>query len=344
MKRYNIKIQVLSPIHIGSGEQIDPLEYVVDGNLFFRLDINRFLSELPEQLKKDFYTATDSANPVVLRHFFLKNMDYKKHQLYQSVAQPSFIESYKQSIDDPKTQLLVNLMTRSPGDYKAYIPGSSIKGAIRTAVISTLANQRNIKPRNFKKFENEVLQYRDGKRDPFRCLRIADASLPAVSTYIDRVQIYNPESKTGPDPRGIQMFYEMCFSMMDEEKIAPRTTLHIDDQLPRKKSISNAVSKGLAVEGIIKSCKDFYLPKIESEHNKFYRSSHELEEANKPLLDVTFGDNEFPLRLGRFSHIECTTVDTFRNPGGAAQRRGFGNTRTLCDGRMAMGWAKVTVE
>ena len=92
------------------------------------------------------------------------------------------------------------------------------------------------------------------------------------------------------------------------------------------------------------ACREFYQPKIQADHNKFYKPDRMRDKFNKPLLDVKFAENEFPIRLGRFSHIECTTVDNFRDPGGAAAKRGYGNTRTLSNGELAMGWAKVTLQ
>ena len=147
------------------------------------------------------------------------------------------------------------------------------------------------------------------------------------------------------------MFYEQCFSLLDGEDINATTVLAIDSLLPERDYFNRkvrrrepAVSMKLSADQIVDACREFYGPKIQSEHNNFYRSSPLLEKRNKPLLDVTFEHNEFPIRLGRFSHIECTTVDGLRRPGGAAVRRGFGGTRTLSGGSMAMGWAKVSLK
>ncbi|MDH7600429.1 MAG: hypothetical protein QHH07_12480 [Sedimentisphaerales bacterium] len=62
------------------------------------------------------------------------------------------------------------------------------------------------------------------------------------------------------------------------------------------------------------------------------------------MLEVKFAENGFPLRIGRFSHIECVTVDNYRQPGGRAAKLGWGRTRTLSGGTMAMGWVKACLE
>jgi len=70
----------------------------------------------------------------------------------------------------------------------------------------------------------------------------------------------------------------------------------------------------MLAELIVDCCKKFYTPKIRRDHEFFYKSCTKLEQCNKLLLDVKFDDNEFPIRIGRFSHIECTTVDNLRRP------------------------------
>jgi len=353
MKRHKMTIRVLSPVHIGSGREVDPLEYVVrelgDYHYFYMLDISRFLQGLSPALRARFDQAVNSPDPLILRRFFIDNIDPEQFCLFSVVAASAFVRAYRANLQNPRNQLLVNLMTRTGPDCRPFLPGSSLKGAIRTAVVSELAAANKPQFDNPRRFENEVLGYRDARQDPFRCLKIADAPLPEDATFIDGVAIFKPERGPGPDPAGIQMFYEQCYSYLDGEEILAETTLDIDDQLPQKRVFDHgrrraSVSTGLTAEQIIKYCRRFYLPKIRAEYNNFYASSEDLSEANKPLMDIDFGHNEFPIRLGRFSHIECVTVDTYRKPGGAAARRGWGKTRTLSGDRMAMGWAKVTLE
>lgn len=351
MKRYRMNLKILSPVHIGSGQELDPLEYFVKDRFFYRLNMTSFLQDLPDRLKQNFYQAVNAANPINLRRFIADNIDLDKYTLFLADASESFVQAYERNLNNPRNQLLVNLMTRTGASHYPYLPGSSIKGAIRTAVISCLAKQKNTRLANERSFENQVLGHADGKQDPFRCVKISDAVLPDNATFIDKVEIFKPDARSGPSPVGIQMFYEQCFSMLDNQDITAATQMAVDNELPDKNYFNkrnnrneNAVSMKLSAEQIVKCCREFYTPKMQSDHNLFYKSSAELDNCNSPLLDMKFGDNEFPIRMGRFSHIECTTVDGLRKPGGAAARRGFGTTRTLSGGDMAMGWVKVSLK
>lgn len=352
MKRYKMTLTILSPVHIGSGQDIDPTEYVVKDDIFYRLDLPRFLSQMPPALRAEFDQRVTDPNPFAIRDFIRRHADPKKFACFSADA-TTFQHVYDQSVDNPDRQLEVNLFTRTPGTWHAYIPGSSIKGAIRTAVVSEWAKTKKLnrgEPIDPKWFEKNVLGYQDAKQDPFRCVRISDAQLPESPTFIDRAKIFKlAKTPGGPDPSGILMFYEQTFSMLDDETIQAQGTLDIDDLLPQKQVFDKrqnrqipAVSKPInALDILLKACRQFYLPKMEHEHQKFYRSSPELEENSRRLLDVQYADNEFPIRLGRFSHVECTTVDDFRKP---YNSRGYGKSRTLSGGTMPMGWVKVRLD
>jgi CRISPR-associated protein Csm5 len=349
MKHYRMTIQILSPVHIGSGQDIDPLEYQVKNGIFYRLNLPAFLRQMTPAQRTEFNRRVSDPNPAVLRDFLYRQVDPEKYSCFKADA-GGFDAMYQKNLKNPNTKLQITLMTRSPGTWQAYLPGSSIKGAIRTAVLSELAKQNTKlrKPVNPKFFEKEVLGCSDPRTDPFRCLKIADAMLPDAATFIDKTEIFKLKKEAGPDPSGIQMFYEQCFSMLDGETIEARGTLELDDLLPQKtyfdkkeQQNKNAVSMPLTISQLSTSCKAFYLPKMQEEHHTFYRSNSELEIHSQKLLAMTYKDNEFPIRLGRFSHVECTTVDEFRQP---HNNKGWGKTRTLSGGIMPMGWAKVRLD
>jgi CRISPR-associated protein Csm5 len=347
MKPYKMTITILSPVHIGSGADIDPLEYVVKDGVFYRLNLPAFLSQMDASRRAEFNQKANDPNPLVLRDFICRHIAPERYCCFKADG-GAFEPDYRSSLQNPQRRLEVNLFTRTPGNWQAYLPGSSIKGAIRTAVISELAKDKKPQNPNPKYFENDVLGCSDPRTDPFRCLKISDALLPEAPTFIDKAEIFKLNEGEGHDPAGIQMFYEQCFSMLDGETICAAGTLHIDDKLPlqyvsdkRQSRKIHAVSMKLEASFVAGACRAFYLPKMQAEHNKFYCSNPEVERYSQQLLRVKYEDNEFPLRLGRFSHVECTTVDTFRRP---HNPKGWGSTRTLSAGRMPMGWVKVSLE
>ena len=155
MKRYQMNLKILSPVHIGSGETLDPLEYAIEEGLFYRLDLTRFVNRLAGNLKREFLAAADEMNPIQMRKFIVDNFDPRMDALSYAAAAEPFVEAYRRNLQNPHNQLVVNVMTRTGIDYRMYIPGSSIKGAIRTAVVSTLAKQKHVPVSSIRHFETK---------------------------------------------------------------------------------------------------------------------------------------------------------------------------------------------
>ncbi|MCX7858024.1 MAG: type III-A CRISPR-associated RAMP protein Csm5 [Deltaproteobacteria bacterium] len=123
-----IKIEVLTPVHVGSGENISPSEYYVDVNsgtwnrinlsaLFADPEFNAyresFISEAPRQR----YIGSLIDKPSLL----------KKHILY-SIPVSHEADSYLRS-----NKTVVKSFVKSAG--RVFIPGSSVKGSLLTALI-----------------------------------------------------------------------------------------------------------------------------------------------------------------------------------------------------------------
>jgi CRISPR-associated protein Csm5 len=368
MKHYRMRITVLSPVHIGTGEEISPFEYVIRHDaktgywLLHRFDLAGMLADLDEDRKKKFDEAVNHAGITFMRKFIRDHVDLPRHWFYTESVSEELASLYTEKFDDPASQLIIHACVRRPDNWSPVIPGSSIKGAIRTAIVSAevnhLSKTEGYRPNpDNQRWEGEVLgYYGDIRQDPFRALSVEDTTLPDDSSSVAPVRIFKPDrGSASPDPAGIHQFYERIFSRLDHEEVTAEADLAINDRLGRQeyssdREIRQAVTMPLSAEGIARTCRDFYRPKMEQDHQKFYQTSASLEQCNKPLLDETYGELEFPLRLGRFSHCECVTVDNFRQPHTRRDKNGkplpWGTTRSLLagdEGDLAMGWIKVSL-
>jgi CRISPR-associated protein Csm5 len=54
MKTYKLKCEVLSPVHIGSGCEIDPLDYVIEDDVLYKVSFEKFVSSLDEPRRLQF--------------------------------------------------------------------------------------------------------------------------------------------------------------------------------------------------------------------------------------------------------------------------------------------------
>jgi len=122
-----IKLKVLSPIHIGSGEEIAPTEYFIDyANLRFnRLNMNSlFHDEKFKPFRERF--INEAAKNRYIGNIIGDQSLLNRHILYSIKISPTA----RQHVIYNKTN--VKAFIKSAG--RVYIPGSSIKGAVLSAI------------------------------------------------------------------------------------------------------------------------------------------------------------------------------------------------------------------
>lgn len=140
-----VKLTTLTPVNIGNGEALSQFcDYVYDGGFVYYLDydlISQELSKMPngDELIDEFVSLVrNQAGGSVRNRFkikgFLENvgLDFKSFAIKKIAVD-----------DEIKEQ--IQLQVKSGG--KPYIPGSSLKGAIRTAIVSyffTKESEKNI--------------------------------------------------------------------------------------------------------------------------------------------------------------------------------------------------------
>ena len=176
-------------------------------------------------------------------------------------------------------------MYRRLDTWQAVIPGSSIKGAIRTAILShELRNAYEadswLPDTSRWDWENKALYATKPNDDPFRTVHLEDITLPADAIIIAETEIIsrNP-SKTASETGGIQQFYEMTFAYLMEEDVSGTGTLTLQTGLRREFDNRNPQNKMLDinVNQIVACCKEFYCRRMEEEHETFYRKRKNQE-------------------------------------------------------------------
>ncbi|MFW5892220.1 MAG: type III-A CRISPR-associated RAMP protein Csm5 [Bacteroidota bacterium] len=122
-KKYDLKITVLSPLHIGAGAEKDWIEgadFVQKDNKVYKLNIKKVAKELGAETIADFLLKRDSHG--LANKLPGKIDDYSDHM---------FSMKYR-SINPIKTFIKEGMSDRP------YVPGSSIKGAIRSILFTYL--------------------------------------------------------------------------------------------------------------------------------------------------------------------------------------------------------------
>jgi CRISPR-associated protein Csm5 len=262
-------------------------------------------------------------------------------------------------LDPVVRQRAVQGFVRNPLTGQPYLPGSALKGAIRTAVVNAFTQKHlaSIKPvipvmenpkerRNaWKVLETEALnfEFRRLQEDPFRLVKVADAELPANRTRVDKVWPVKRDGKE--DTQGIQMHFERLLSRGDGiEEGGFAVELELDELAAGDARVK--VGRRLDFETIRRACISFYAGRILAERRRFFADAQPPEpifgaqglikiHPDKVLVAKSIQERGLLLRVGRFSHFESLSVDHLRQGWNAQKKQPFkpgeeGSSRTLC--------------
>lgn len=180
----------LTPIHIGCGQDFEPTNYVIDDGVLYHFDpsrvtlstgdrealiaaVNRRGDEAIRDVQRFFHARKDRFAGIA--HGVVSVAKGVAEQYDKRVGQVAQHETGGRRVTN---QLEIERTAHHPHTGTPYLPGSSIKGAIRTAWLDGLNKGRGKanEDRNAQDMEKRLLDSRAGfHADPFRLLRIADA-------------------------------------------------------------------------------------------------------------------------------------------------------------------------
>ena len=154
MKQYRIKLTALSPIHIGAGEDYVPTNYVIDSGYLYEFDEQKFYHKLSIVDKKAF-VAKMGAGIIGIKSFYqdhkvlAKSLSVSRVKVSNSVEKRYVVKINKNGTVN-NNQLEVAKCVKEKNTHKPYIPGSTLKGMLETAL--------EIYPKANKKATNEKRQ------------------------------------------------------------------------------------------------------------------------------------------------------------------------------------------
>ncbi len=136
MFRFKVSLETFTPIHIGCGEEYYPFEYFVDDKekKLFVIDENSFLDRVESEGKLDEFTKLASSytktNDSLLG--FIKRLADDSYRYSVDIEHSAFGYITKQTA---AFRAGISKFIRNRYYDNVYIPGSTIKGALRNAVI-----------------------------------------------------------------------------------------------------------------------------------------------------------------------------------------------------------------
>jgi hypothetical protein len=262
---------------------------------------------------------------------------------------------------DSSNQLLVDPALKNPLTGALLIPGSSVKGAIRTAVIDWLDREWRVglKAATNRLGYDEALKKLLGgiSENAFRNLKVGDfpAALGcSVISTAKEVRLKETPDKPGTPKKNPCEASLSTVMGHDAHAVYGKIAVGAHGGMERDTALTvswEGKRESWTLARLMELCNAFYSKRYRDEHAKFYSRPHLahtrelLGSVHSALAEPASGS--MILRLGHYSHVECTTV-TDNQPQTRLLRGGngrypFGTTRTLADGLYPFGWARLTV-
>ena len=285
-----IKATLLSPVHIGSGEMYEPTNFVIDGDYLYYFKEEDFYKKLPQNDKKEFLNLAEN-NVIKLWKFIASRKElirqiykYKvkvtsglKEHYFNSLGKPTQISKSNQQTFN---QFQIQKALRLPNKNYLYIPGSSIKGAINTALEEMFSWYEDAK------YHKEII--------------ISDAKAKRVFEMIGYA--LNKE-RFEDDMTGPKSLIEVIMS-------TPSQKSEFEFSIDFKKF--KDVDRHMDIQDVIKACNEHYFPLFkdmfkDKEIKKVLGNKFKAEFENLKL-----SQNQFLLRVGRHSGARAVTIEDKR--------------------------------
>ncbi len=168
MTNHKIYLTPLSPIHIGCGEDFEPTNYVIDENVLYHFEPS--LLSLTDNERQELMNYANSENLLKIQQFFLKHKENASeiagyfadvasgiaNEWTKRVGNVSQREANNQQV---LARLAIERGAYLPAKNEPYIPGSSFKGALVTALLDQefQAQPRKVTKNDHNKLLNEFL-------------------------------------------------------------------------------------------------------------------------------------------------------------------------------------------
>ena len=312
MEENTFFIRIASPVHIGCDEVYEPTGFVLNeesGTLTAFEPMDFFKNLAPQD--KSRYAAIcgkGSVESILELYKFMKGKRFDGHVVrvckglvshYQKTLAIS--PNDRKKIQQELNNFSISRTAFNPITQKPYIPGSAIKGALRTAYLNFLSasnkvslDRRDKSPANT--LEKSLLEYQKLENDPFRLLKVSD--FHPIGPCATRV-CYAVNAKKTPskfEARG-------PFQILEVIELGTVFTGTIQVLQPIARDV---IKTPLSDEKVFQSARFFF-------DKEKKRENEELKLAGLPVSNALPDDDLITLRVGRHSGAESLTVEGYRH-------------------------------
>lgn len=293
--KYKIPINILSPIHIGSNNSYTANEYLFVDDKVYRINIVDFYNSLNDRNKEKFINLIQGDN------FSLSDLEYIDEDLLKTFSRYYLISKCN------KYPIYNNVEVESAikSFNQLYIPGSSIKGAIKTALLYEAIHLDQVPIlidkilfNNYHRFINDFFTSSLEDATIFynilRFLQIDDSSNFNNDSHLHQAVNWHAEIKQKKMYRkGAQTRYVETIPELNTLNTV--MTINYDKDFFQELNFNDETEKLLTIKKISESlfsfAKDFinfetkFFSKFQMDDAvKFYEKLKKINDYNKPLI------------------------------------------------------------
>jgi CRISPR-associated protein Csm5 len=379
----NANIEILTPVHIGSGEMgLRDLDFVIEDNKLIMLDLERMMAGLGPEAMSDW--AVDVANGKQLKDLMRRYLPGKTERDFQAAVYPLYHN------DKRVSQLKTAMKTLG----RPMIPGSSLKGAVRTMLLAHAAGKLPAEPSSV--FYSESVHFKTGKKiakvkddsfqkrifgvdpnhDIMRFLQVTDSVFQSSDIEVREALILNHSYDYGWHyKRGLSMLYEclsagktsQCRLQWSDRAFNLGKKQHkYNDQSIQPENLVSLLQLAHERMGLVlaKEIKNWRIQIEETEEDSIQAETYlESLEAMQEIYNNCRSSKDFLLRVGSHSGWNFTTGSwifqripekensTFYGLSDHIQKKSYGNqyavfpkTRKVLAGDLLPGFIKLTLK
>ena len=344
LELHQLSITLLTPVHIGCGEDYTPVDYVIEDDALFAFDSASVSKALPKNardqllglvkgkrqqdvltsIQKLFYEHREELLAIASHHLPVAS---GVAELYQKrIGQTAQLERDGKRVVN---RLEIERTFYNPSSQRPVIPGSSLKGAIRTALLDweNKGEAGRHKEKN-KELQQRVFRYEKFEQDPMRLVQLGDSEICNGNGITREIRFAVNRPRNEPKPgqskqtmaadKGLSQLLE-TLSDFSPRAYNSRLTLHQVGQLQESDKLPEARFQW-TVEQIARACNRFYLPLLEQEMEiigqrryaspEWEQRMHRFLQCVNPLLE---SNKAMLLRIGRHSGAEAVILNDVRS-------------------------------
>ncbi len=311
-----VLIRTLAPVHLGCDEVYEPLNFVIhpDRQELIAFDPGAFLDSLQEADRGRFLELCRKGTVASLLEIYQFFYQRREKARGRAVAVcPGLVTHYQEvmrlqvrgrELNRALNQFTIHRTAYLAADQRPYIPGSAVKGALRTAYLNALAKLKPLStPKDHRgrwdprALEQRFLNYHKIPEDPFRLLKVSDF-LPVGEVRTRIVYAVNEKKKPPakfPEARGPYQILEVI-----EPGAEFLGIISVTDLPPDWRRLAR-INHVFTLEELFQAARSFYPQEKQQEDDHLF-------ELGIPRLPLTSDNGRVPLRLGRHSGAECVTL------------------------------------